>query len=128
MLQVGDLLLGCQYYLRRRSIHTISKFLSCGFNSIAYITRCINLRAGISALGRAQRDLSVAWVKNIRGQLHQRIGRAVAVWRTDQGGHSAHPEMLNTLLPAQIHRLAGDGLRHGQAIVSQGRLCFTLKI
>ena len=48
--------------------------------------------------------------------------------RTDQGGHSAHPEMLNALLPAQIHRLAGDGLRHGQAIVSQGRLCFRPKV
>ena len=48
--------------------------------------------------------------------------------RTDQGGHSAHPEMLDALLPAQINRLAGDGLRHGQAIVSQGCLCFRPKV
>ena len=48
--------------------------------------------------------------------------------RTDQGGHSAHPEMLNALLPAQIHRLAGDGLRHRQAIIGQRRLCFCAQI
>ena len=86
------------------------------------------MRSGICAAGPAQRDLCVAWVKDVRGQLHQRVGRAVAVWRTDQGGHSAHPEMLDALLPAQIHRLAGDGFRHRQAVVSQRRFGLGLQI
>ena len=36
--------------------------------------------------------------------------------------------MLDALLPAQIHRLAGDGLRHGQTIVGQRRLRFRPKV
>ena len=45
-----------------------------------------------------------------------------------QQRHASYPEVLYRILPPQVYRPDGNGLRHSEAVVCQRRLCLGLQV